>query len=133
MISGSRTERFRPQVHFSMRAGWINDPNGLVFYDGVYHLFCQHNPDDIMWGPMHWSHATSADLIHRQEQEIALAPDRLGTIYSGSAVVDWQNSSGLGLNGAPPLLAFYTAAGDQVSPQTPYTQCLAFSTDKERT
>lgn len=128
----SYRERFRPQYHFSMRRGWINDPNGLVYHDGVYHLFCQHNPDDVRWGPMHWSHAVSSDLINWKEQAIALYPDELGTCFSGSAVVDWQNTSGLGDSGNPPLLAFYTAAGDQVTPQSPHTQCLAYSTDKGR-
>jgi sucrose-6-phosphate hydrolase SacC (GH32 family) len=89
-------ERYRPQYHFSMRKGWINDPNGLVYYDGVYHLFCQHNPQDTKWGPMHWSHATSPDIINWTEKPIALFPDELGTMYSGSAVVDWENTSGLG-------------------------------------
>ncbi|MFC1601814.1 glycoside hydrolase family 32 protein, partial [Candidatus Sumerlaeota bacterium] len=126
-------ERFRPQYHFSMQQGWINDPNGLVYYDGVYHLFCQHYANDIKWGPMHWSHATSADLVNWQEQPIALYPDERGTCYSGSAVVDWRNTSGLGEHGEPALLAFYTAAGSKVTPPKPFTQCLAFSTDNGRT
>ena len=126
-------ERFRPQYHFSMKKGWINDPNGLVHYDGVYHLFCQHYPDDTRWGPMHWSHATSLDMINWTEQPIALYPDALGTVYSGSALVDWKNTSGLGHGEDPPLLAFYTAAGDQVTPRVPYTQCLAFSIDNGHT
>ncbi|MHC4946397.1 MAG: glycoside hydrolase family 32 protein, partial [Planctomycetota bacterium] len=113
-----------------MRKGWINDPNGLVYFDGLYHLFCQHNPHDVKWGPMHWSHATSPDLVNWTELPIALYPDELGTCYSGSAVVDWNNTSALGEDGGPPLLAFYTAAGDQATPRVPYTQCLAFSTDK---
>ncbi len=115
-----------------MRKGWINDPNGLVYYDGAYHLFCQHNPDDVKWGPMHWSHAVSSDLINWQEQPIALYPDHLGTCFSGSAVVDRRNTSGLGEDGNPALLAFYTAAGRLATPEQPTTQCLAFSTDKGR-
>ena len=126
-------ERYRPQYHFSMKKGWINDPNGLVYHDGVYHLFCQHYPDDITWGPMHWSHATSPDLVSWVEQTIALFPDELGTCFSGSAVVDWKNTSGLGKDGRPPLLAFYTAAGDCATPPQPTTQALAFSTDNGRT
>jgi len=122
-------ERYRPQYHFSMRRGWINDPNGLVHHNGLYHMFCQHYPDDTKWGRMHWSHATSPDMISWTEQPIALYPDELGTVFSGSAVVDWKNTSGLGEAGDPPLLAFYTAAGNQITPQVPYTQCLAFSTD----
>ncbi|MHC4985884.1 MAG: glycoside hydrolase family 32 protein, partial [Planctomycetota bacterium] len=120
-------ERFRPQYHFSMKQGWINDPNGLVYCDGLYHLFCQHYPDDVHWGPMHWSHATSPDLVNWVEQPIALYPDELGTCFSGSAVVDWDNTSGLGAEGRPPLLAFYTAAGDCVDPPQPTTQALAYS------
>jgi len=131
--SESRRERYRPQYHFSMRQGWINDPNGLVHYDGLYHLFCQHYPDDTHWGPMHWSHAVSDDLVHWKEQAIALFPDELGTCFSGSAAVDWHNTSGLGSDGKPALLAFYTAAGGCVAPKKPFTQCLAFSTDKGRT
>jgi len=127
------SERFRPQYHFSMKQGWINDPNGLVYHDGVYHLFCQHYPDDVHWGPMHWSHATSEDLVNWTEQPIALFPDELGTCFSGSAAVDWANTSGLGEGGRPPLLAFYTAAGDCVDPPQPTTQALAFSTDGGKT
>jgi sucrose-6-phosphate hydrolase SacC (GH32 family) len=130
--SPPRQERFRPQYHFSMAKGWINDPNGLVYYDGLYHLFCQHNPDAVKWGPMHWSHAVSTDLVHWKEQAIALYPDKLGTCFSGSAVVDWRNTSGLGRSEKPPLLAFYTAAGALVKPRLPFTQCLAFSTDNGR-
>jgi fructan beta-fructosidase len=122
-------ERLRPQYHFSMKKGWINDPNGLVHYDGTYHMFCQHYPDDIKWGPMHWSHATSPDMVNWTEQPIALYPDELGTCFSGSAVVDWKNTSGLGVDGKPPLLAFYTAAGGCVTPKKPSTQCLAYSND----
>ncbi len=120
-------ERHRPQYHFSMKKGWINDPNGLVYFDGTYHLFCQHNPDAVKWGPMRWSHATSPDMVNWTEQPIALFPDDSGTMYSGSAVVDWENTSGLGSGGNPPLLAFYTAAGK------PFTQGLAFSNDKGHT
>ena len=131
--SGPYCERYRPQYHFSMKQGWINDPNGLVYYEGLYHLFCQHYPDDITWGPMHWSHAVSDDLVHWKEQPIALFPDELGTCFSGSAAVDWHNTSGLGAGGRPPLLAFYTAAGDCAQPPQPTTQALAFSTDSGRT
>ena len=122
--SRPRCERFRPQYHFSMQQGWINDPNGLVYYDGLYHIFCQHYPDDVKWGPMHWSHAVSTDLINWKEQPIALYPDELGTCFSGSAVVDWHDTSGLRDDGTPALLAFYTAAGGCVTPEKPFTQCL---------
>ena len=101
----------RQQFHFSSRKGWLNDPNGLCFYQGTYHLFYQHNPAAVHWGPMHWGHATGTDLIHWQEQPIALYPDESGVMFSGCAVVDEQNLTGLGVDPAsPPLLFFYAAA-----------------------
>lgn len=117
-------ETYRPQFHFSPKKNWTNDPNGLVYYGGVYHLFFQHNPSGINWGNMTWGHATSPDLLHWTEHEPAIYPDELGTIFSGSAVVDWQNTSGLKAGDADVLCAFYTAAGK------PFTQCLAYSTDR---
>ena len=98
-VSANRDEMHRPQIHFSPKAHWINDPNGMVYHNGIYHLFFQYYPDSTVWGPMHWGHATSTDLVHWKEQPIALYPDSLGYIFSGSAVLDAKNTSGFGKMG----------------------------------
>ncbi len=103
-------ERYRGQFHFSPKRGWTNDPNGLVYYNGEYHLFFQHNPYGVLWGNMHWGHAVSKDLIHWKELEIALYPDKFGPVFSGGAVVDGHNSSGLGKDQKPPMVMFFTGA-----------------------
>ena len=126
-------EKFRPQFHFSPPQQWMNDPNGMVFQDGVYHLFYQHYPDSNVWGPMHWGHATSEDMIHWAHQPIALYPDSLGYIFSGSAVFDEFNSSGLGSSENPPLVAIFTyhdAEGEKMGNLDFQTQGIAYSLDK---
>lgn len=128
-------EKYRPQFHFSPLTQWTNDPNGMVYYEGEYHLFYQHFPDSSVWGPMHWGHAVSEDLIHWEHLPIALYPDSLGYIFSGSAVVDWQNTSGFGSATAPPLVAIYTyhdPIKDSKGLQC-QSQGIAYSTDKGRT
>ena len=99
---------FRPEIHFTPEKGWINDPNGLVYVNGEYHVFAQYSVEPI-WGPMHWCHAVSRDLIHWQELPVALYPDKLGAAFSGSAVYDKENVTGLGTRENPPLVAMYTS------------------------
>jgi fructan beta-fructosidase len=125
-------EEFRPQYHFTPRTGWMNDPNGLVFSGGEFHLFYQHNPYGTGSANKSWGHASSRDLVHWKDYGDVLLPDRLGTIYSGSAVLDARNSSGFGKGSRAPLVALYTSAGGHAPEQLPYTQSLAFSNDNGR-
>ena len=117
-------EKYRPQFHFSPEYGWMNDPNGMVYLDGEYHLFYQYNPYGSMWGNMHWGHAVSTDLNSWTYLPTAIAPDSLGAIFSGSAVIDVNNTAGFGKNA---MVAIYTSAGRVQS------QSIAYSTDKGRT
>lgn len=121
-------ERFRPRLHFTPLASWINDPNGLVFHNGEYHLYFQNHPYGNNLGPMHWGHATSRDLIHWREEIVALYPDALGVIFSGSAVVDWHNTAGLGREA---IVAMYTSHDDDADPRE--RQSIAGSVDAGRT
>ena len=117
-------ERNRPQFHFTSRRGWLNDPNGCIWHDGLYHLYYQHNPFEREWENMTWGHATSPDLLHWTEQAPVLFPDSLGTMYSGSAVFDKDNTSGFGTKKNPPLVYAYTA--DRSDREV---QCIAYSLD----
>jgi fructan beta-fructosidase len=119
-------EKRRPQFHFTSRRGWLNDPNGLVYSDGEYHLFYQHNPYGWDWGNMHWGHAVSKDLVHWEEFPTALYPRKFGDwCFSGSAVVDEKNTSGFGIAGEPPLVAAFTSTGRG--------ECIVYSNDGGRT
>lgn len=133
--SRKSTEMHRPQYHFTPPSQWMNDPNGMFFYEGEYHLFYQYYPDSNVWGPMHWGHAVSSDMLRWEHLPIALYPDSIGYIFSGSAVVDWNNTSGFGTMENPPIIAIYTyhnMEGEQ-SGRTDYqSQGIAFSLDNGR-
>ena len=126
-------ENYRPQFHFTPQKNWTNDPNGLVYYKGEYHLFFQHNPFGINWGNMTWGHAVSTDLMHWKQLPNAIEPDELGTIFSGSAVVDWDNTAGFQIGSENVLVAFYTSAGKHAPVEKPFTQSIAYSNDRGRT
>lgn len=129
----SDTEPYRPKYHFTPKAHWMNDPNGMVYLNGKYHLFFQYNPDSTIWGPMHWAHAISKDMIHWEEQPIALYPDSLGTIFSGSAVIDKDNTAGFGKNA---MVAIFTHHNKKIEDQKTglhQYQSLAYSLDEGKT
>jgi len=130
-------EKLRPQIHFSSKRGWNNDSNGLVFYKGQYHLFYQHNPYGFNWGNMTWGHAVSKDMIHWAELKDALHPDELGTMFSGSAVIDKNNTAGFKDGKEDTMILFYTTAGgtNQWSKEasSKFTQSIAYSNDAGKT
>ena len=136
VVSTKYSEPHRPQIHFSPPEKWMNDPNGMVYFKDTYHLFYQYYPDSTVWGPMHWGHASSKDLMHWEHQPIALYPDSLGYIFSGSAVVDSQNTSGFGKDGKIPLVAIFThhdAEDEKKGIITYQNQSLAYSLDDGKT
>jgi fructan beta-fructosidase len=124
------TPQWRPEYHFTAPQNWLNDPNGLIYLDGVYHLYYQHNPFENKWGHMSWGHAVSKDLLHWQHLPVAIpetaTKDTTTWIFSGSAVWDQHNSSGFGKNGKGPVVAIYTA--DQPKQQKE-SQFIAYSND----
>ena len=132
MIQTAYKEAHRPQFHFTPKTNWTNDPNGLIYYKGEYHLFFQHNPFGIDWGNMTWGHAVSPDLVHWKQLPHAIHPDELGTIFSGSGVVDWQNTGGFQTGDESVLVNFYTAAGSHAPQEVPFTQSIAYSNDRGR-
>ncbi len=124
---------YRPNFHFSPKKGWMNDPNGMFYYNGYYHLYFQHYPDSNKWGPMHWGHAMSMDMITWKEQPIALYPDELGYIFSGSAVVDVDNTSGFSSENKTPIIAMFTyhdMEADKAGKIIDETQAIAYSFDE---
>jgi fructan beta-fructosidase len=132
----SDSEKFRPEYHFTPKIGWMNDPNGMFYLDGEYHLFYQYYPDSTVWGPMHWGHAVSTDLVNWEELPIAIYPDSLGYIFSGSAVFDGENTSGLGSADNPPIVAIFTyhnMEGEKSGATDFQSQGIAYSVDKGRT
>lgn len=130
-------EKLRPQIHFSSKRGWNNDSNGLVYYKGRYHLFYQHNPYGFGWGNMTWGHATSKDMIHWTEHSDAIEPDELGTVFSGSAVIDKNNTAGFKDGPEDPIICFYTSAGGtnkwSKDAGAKFTQSIAYSNDRGKT
>ncbi|WP_452223904.1 glycoside hydrolase family 32 protein [Lacinutrix chionoecetis] len=124
---------YRPNFHFTPKANWMNDPNGMFYLNGKYHLYFQYYPDGNVWGPMHWGHAISKDMITWEEQQIALYPDDLGLIFSGSAVVDHNNTSGFGKDGITPIIAMFThhnMQGEKDGTLDFQTQSIAYSLDE---
>lgn len=135
-VALAEDEKYRPAFHFTPRTDWMNDPNGMFFLNGTYHLFFQHYPEDNVWGPMHWGHATSTDMIDWEEQPIAIYPDSLGYIFSGSAVVDHNNTSGFGEDGQVPVIAMYTyhdPEGEKSDAIDFQYQAIAYSLDEGKT
>jgi len=130
--TGLYAERYRPQYHYTPSRNWMNDPNGLVRdADGTYHLFYQYNPEGSTWGHMSWGHATSPDLVHWEEQPVAIPEEGNEMIFSGSAVLDKRNTSGFGTEENPPLVAIYTSHYTLEGEEPPFDQqqSLAYSTD----
>lgn len=129
-------ELYRPNFHFTPKTGWMNDPNGLFFYKGLYHLFFQYYPDANVWGPMHWGHASSKDMITWKEEKPALYPDAMGYIFSGSSVVDVNNTSGFGSLKNPPIVAMFTyhdAVKAKAGALDFQSQAIAYSLDEGMT
>lgn len=129
----NKVEKWRPAYHFTPDSMWMNDPNGLVYDGGVYHLFYQFYPDSNVWGPMHWGHATSTDLMKWDHQPIALYPDSMGYIFSGSAVVDTGNSSGFGKNAMVAIFTHHNDKMEKAGSNVFQYQSIAYSTDGGKT
>lgn len=132
----SEEKLYRPAFHFTPKKNWMNDPNGMFYFNETYHLYFQYYPDDNIWGPMHWGHATSKDMVNWEEHPLALYPDEMGYIFSGSAVVDHDNTSGFGQDSKTPIVAIFThhnidkEKAEQVDVET---QSIAYSLDEGMT
>ncbi len=125
-------EKHRPQFHFTPATNWMNDPNGMFYYEGKYHLFYQYFPDSTVWGPMHWGHAESTDMLHWEHLPIGLYPDSIGCIFSGGVVVDVNNTSKLGTTEHPPIVATFTHhdfVGERAKSNDFQKQSIAYSLD----
>lgn len=127
------TPQYRPGYHFTPAAHWMNDPNGMVYYQGTYHLFFQYYPNAMVWGPMHWGHATSPDMVTWKEQPIALYPDSLGYIFSGSAVIDANNTAGFGTNAMVAIFTHHDPIEEKKGTKKHENQSLAYSLDAGQT
>lgn len=135
-MSPQEEQLYRPHYHFTPQNGWMNDPNGLFYLEGTYHLFFQHNPENSKWGSLHWGHATSTDLMTWVEHPDAIAPDKLGYIFSGSAVVDNDNTSGFGNGKNTPVVAIFTYHDmdkEKAGNIDVESQAIAYSLDKGKT
>ncbi len=126
-------EMYRPKFHFTPKENWMNDPNGLVYYNGSYHLFYQYYPDSTVWGPMHWGHAKSKDLLNWEHRPIALYPDSLGYVFSGSAVIDKNDSAGFGKNAMVAMFTYHDPVKEKAGGNDYQTQGIAFSNDEGET
>jgi levanase/fructan beta-fructosidase len=135
-VTYSEEELYRPNFHFTPKKAWMNDPNGMFYKNGYYHLYFQHYPDGNTWGPMHWGHAISTDMVTWKEMPIAIYPDEKGYIFSGSAVVDVNNNSGFSKNGIEPIIAMFTyhdMEGEKAGKTNYQSQAIAYSLDEGQT
>ncbi|WP_100614121.1 glycoside hydrolase family 32 protein [Confluentibacter citreus] len=135
-VSYTEEDLYRPSLHFTPKEAWMNDPNGMFYYNGYYHLYFQHYPDGNVWGPMHWGHAISTDMVTWKEMPIAIFPDEKGYIFSGSAVVDVNNTSGFGKGGGQPIIAMFTyhdVEGEKAGKTNYQSQAIAYSLDEGQT
>ena len=133
MPASSYTEQHRPAFHYSPPGGWMNDPNGLVYHEGEWHMFYQYYPHDTVWGPMHWAHAVSRDLVSWETLPIAIAPDENGYIFSGSAVIDTNNSAGFGEKAMVAIYTIHDPVRGAANTRDHESQGIAVSFDDGRT